>query len=158
MDTPLHPAAVQRTGQYRASDPQLTLGWDAGELDAFLLDLDCVLELRNTTAAHLAGVPGPKRPYTADDVARVAAKARNILACAAARGWPAVARLVLPVALADGLPIQEAFAAGGERSLMHLAVRSRSSATVCALSMAPRCHSIGFLVCLAFRQVMSCQT
>ena len=97
-----------------------------------------MLELRNTTAAHLAGVQGPKRPYTAEDVARVAVKARNILACAAARGWPAVARLVLPVALADGLPIQEAFAVGGERSLMHLAVRSRSSAMVRPLPVAAR--------------------
>lgn len=110
--------------------PTFMLFHASGELEAFLLDLDCVLELRNTTAAHLAGDLGPKRPYDTKDVARVAGKARRILAFAAARGWPALARLVLPVALADGLSIQEAFAAGGARSVLHLAVRSRNSAMV----------------------------
>ena len=98
------------------------------------MDLDAVLELRNTTAALLEGVPGPKRPYDDKDVARAAGKARSILAFAAARGWQGVAGLVLPVALADGLPMREAFAAGGPRSLLYLAVRSGCSGMVRAWS------------------------
>lgn len=65
-------------------------------MEGLLLDLDNVLELRNTATALLQESQEPMRTYGSADIALVARKARSLLAFTAARGWPAVARLVSP--------------------------------------------------------------
>ncbi|BDA46756.1 probable squamosa promoter-binding-like protein 4 at N-terminal half [Coccomyxa sp. Obi] len=110
---------------------QLEQGDPTGlDVDGFLLDMGRVLELKNAVAAAKFGTSQHVRTFSAADVALVAQIARRLLIVAINKAWPAVARLVLPVAAADAASVGEAVrqveTLTGGLPLLHLAVRSQS--------------------------------
>eukprot|EP00884_Botryococcus_braunii_P004638 jgi/Botrbrau1/14175/Bobra.182_3s0112.2 len=105
---------------------------DSLDIDAFLLDLDSVLELIHSLEADRSHSNEILRPYSEDDMATVFKTACRIFVYATTKGWPNVARMV--AGLFDLLKkdisiiIATMHACGKlyEWTLLHLAVLSRN--------------------------------
>jgi hypothetical protein len=123
-----------------------------GDVDALLRDAGVVVQWLQRGAAAAAGRAGPA--YTPLLLARVQGMACRLAACAAARGWPATAALLLPAATAAGQSGAEAVAAMGaacppSASVLHVAVGSGRAEVVEALEAWARAAGGGAALALA---------
>eukprot|EP00887_Chlorella_sp_A99_P007360 scaffold2.g7360.t1 len=117
------------------------------DVDALLRDIGLVAQYLARDRLAAAGRPQPT--YGSVLLACVANLARRLVATAAARGWPALAQLLLPATTVDGASAAAAAAAistacPAGTSLLHVAVGTGSVAVVQALAAWAKAQGAGW--------------
>ena len=114
-------------------------------MDALLLDLDRLLELRNAATALVCQSHEHTRVYTDADLEQAARLAQKVLRFAVEHSCVGLAEYVFPVAVAS-----KACMGDEELTLLHRAVRSGSLQMVRGRSLA-RCGAFCILHCCMTR-------